>query len=115
MAFFGQTVAASVMTYHMMSMKGMNQQAQVQDMSQMDHSHHAMVDNTDLDNAEKTSKSCCTKSCDCFTGSCSNSAALIKVVSHIFIVDDFSSRITSVSNLALSQRLTSLYKPPILS
>lgn len=115
MAFVCQTVAASVMSYHMMSMKGMSQQTQVQDMSEMDHSHHAMVDNTDLDNSEKTSKSCCTSSCDCFTGGCSTSVALIKVMSHIFIMDDFSSRIASVSTLALSQRLTSLYKPPILS
>lgn len=115
MAFVGQTVAASVMSYHMMSMKGMSQQTQVHDMSQMDHDHHSMMDNSDLENSEKSSKSCCISSCDCFTGGCSTSAALIKVISNIFIMDDFSSKIPSVSTLALSQRLTSLYKPPILS
>jgi hypothetical protein len=114
LTFVSQAMASTVMSYHMMSMKGMSAQEQSHDMSKMDHSGHHMTSDTVSDDAEKSSEDCCTKTCSCFTGSCSSVAALIKDIS-TDLIGDFSSKITSSSSLAQSQQLTSLYRPPILS
>ena len=113
LTFVGQAMASTVMSYHMMSMKGMNAQEQSHDMSKMDHSSHSMM-NHSSDNSDESTEDCCAKTCSCFTGGCSSVAALIKDVGNEPIVD-FSSKIHSISSLAQSQQLTSLYRPPILS
>ena len=43
LAFVGQAMASTVMSYHMISMKVMNGQEQSQDMSMMDHGKHSMM------------------------------------------------------------------------
>jgi len=111
LTFVGQAMASTVMSYHMMSMKGMNTQEQSHDMSKMDHSGHHMASDTD---SEKSDEDCCVKTCSCFTGGCSSVFAIIEDISADTIVD-FSSKITSFSSLAKSQYLTSPYRPPILS
>jgi len=40
LTFVGQAVASTVMSYHMMSMKGDSVQGQMQNMSMMGHSDH---------------------------------------------------------------------------
>ena len=122
-------MASTVMSYHMMGMagmigmKGMSSQAEVQlqsqNMSMMDHSNHNMASDSDgslTDSADATdaTEECCNKICNCFTGGCSSIAALIKQISNSPILDN-SAKILSHSSLALSQQLTSLYRPPILS
>jgi hypothetical protein len=119
MTFVGQTMASTIMSYHMMSMTGMNGQAQFQDMPMMDHSNHDMGSDAS-DNlyssyeSETSTEDCCTKTCHCFTGGCSSFAAFIKNVSNDPIID-LPAKILSYSHLALSQQPTSLYRPPILS
>lgn len=113
MAFVGQTMASTIMPYQMMSMTGMNGQEQSQDMKMMDHSNHNMVSETS-DNSEESTEDCCTQTCSCFIGGCSNVAVFMKGAGNAPIVG-LSSKILSYSNLALSQVPTSLYRPPILS
>ena len=129
LTFVGQAVASTVMSYHMMSMKGDSGQEEMQNMSMMDHSGHSMMDHSghsmmdhsghsmmshssgDSDEAEDD---CCVKSCSCFTGGCSSIAALMKDTGDSLFID-LSSKILSYSNLAQSQSSSSLYRPPILS
>ncbi|MFT5755782.1 MAG: hypothetical protein ACI9LM_000494 [Alteromonadaceae bacterium] len=112
-AFAGQTMASTIMSYHMMSMTGMSSQEQSQDMTMMDHSNHNMV--SELDDSEKSTKDCCSQTCNCFTGGCSSVATFMKGIVGNGPVVDLSSKILSYSSLALSQQPTSLYRPPILS
>ncbi len=114
MTFVGQALASTIMSYHMMSMKGMSTQDQSHDMSKMDHSGHSMASDSTSDTSEKSTEDCCSKTCSCFTGGCSSVAVLIKDICNESIID-FSPKISSVSSLAQSQLLTSLYRPPILS
>ncbi|WP_310740489.1 CopL family metal-binding regulatory protein [Colwellia sp. BRX10-4] len=113
LAFVGQAMASTLMSYHMMSMKVMNDQEQSQDMSMMDHSMHKMANDSSRD-SETSEDDCCVKACSCFTGSYSSLATLLKyAVSNPII--DLSSKIPSYLSLAQSQQSTSLYRPPILS
>ena len=119
LTFVGQAMASTVMSYHMMSMGNMNGYAKSQQTSNVDHSGHQMMnfssaDTSDIDASENTSKDCCEKNCNCFTGGCASIAVLSKSIANDPVMD-FSAKITSVSSLAPSQRLTSLYRPPILS
>ena len=134
LTFVGQAMASTVMSYHMMSMGNMNGQAQTQQSSNMDHSGHHMMNvsteatsgsnssaidssasnSSDIDSSANSSKDCCEKNCNCFTGGCASIAVLSKNMVNDPVMD-FSAKITSVSSLAQSQRLTSLYRPPILS
>ncbi|WP_238529429.1 MULTISPECIES: CopL family metal-binding regulatory protein [unclassified Pseudoalteromonas] len=117
LTFVGQSVASTVMSYHMMSMKGNSGQEQMQNMSMMDHIDHSMMSHSsdDSDEAEDEAEDdCCVKSCSCFTGGCSSIATLIKDTGDSLFID-LSSKIFSYSNLAQSQSSSSLYRPPILS
>jgi hypothetical protein len=114
LTFVGQSLASTVMSYHMMSMKGMSTQNQSHDMSKINHSGHSMASDSTSDTSEKSTEDCCSKTCSCFTGGCSSVAVLIKDICNESIID-FSPKIPSVSSLAQSQLLTSLYRPPILS
>jgi hypothetical protein len=104
----------------MAGMKSMTSQAEVQSLSQnmfmMDHSNHNMASESDdsLTDSTDATEECCNKICNCFTGGCSSIAALIKHVSNSQTLDN-SAKIFFHSRLALSQQLTSLYRPPILS
>lgn len=126
LSFVGQAMASTIMSYHMMGMAGMSgmksmsSQVEVQSLSQnmsmMDHSNHNMASESDdsLTDSTDATEECCNKICNCFAGGCSSIAALIKHVSNSPILDN-SAKILSHSRLALSQKLTSLYRPPILS
>jgi hypothetical protein len=112
MAFVGQAMASTIMSYHMMSMKVMDEQSQ--DMPMMDHSNHNMVSDSS-ENTHKSMKDCCDTTCNCFVGGCTIIAVFMKnIVGNIPIVD-VSSRIFFDSSLALTYQPTSLYRPPILS
>ena len=116
MAFVGQTVASTIMSYHMTSMMGMNGQDHSQDMQMMNHSSHNMASDS-LDNSyssEEPSEDCCVKTCNCFTGGCSSVATLMKDVSNTPVFD-LSLIIFSYSHPAQTQQPKSLYRPPILS
>ncbi|TMM42436.1 hypothetical protein FCS21_14695 [Colwellia ponticola] len=118
MAFIGQTVASTIMPYHMMSMMEMNGQEQSQNMSMMAHHNHNMAPEVFADSysSEKSMEDCCSKTCNsCFTGGCSNIAVFMKDAVGSEPIADLSSKILSCSSLALSQQPTSLYRPPILS
>jgi len=116
LTFFGQAMAATVMSYHMMNMKGMSSQqsSNMANMANMDHSGHSMMNDSAEDNSSNESEECCAKSCNCFTGSCSSIATLVRNLS-IDAVIDYSERVHSTSTLAQGQQLTSLYRPPIFS
>ncbi|MCW8834158.1 MAG: CopL family metal-binding regulatory protein [Colwellia sp.] len=113
LAFVGQAMASTVMSYHMMSMQGMSGQEPAHNMSMMDHSNHNMA-NASSDTANESTEDCCVKTCSCFAGGCSSVAAFINEAEHNPAVD-LSFRIFSHSHFAQSQQLTSLYRPPILS
>jgi len=110
LTFIGQAMASTVMSYHMISMSGMNGQSQ--DMPMMVHSDHNMA-NASSSDLDESSEDCCAKTCLCFTGGCSNVAALIKYAGSSTTFE--SSKILSYSHLIQSQKPTSLYRPPILS
>ena len=113
-AFAGQTMASTIMSYQMMSMKGMSGQEQSHNMAMMDHSNHNMVSDSS-DNSKGSMEDCCTETCNCFTGGCSSLIAFSKDIVGNEPLVDLSPRILSSSNLALSQQPTSLYRPPISS
>lgn len=112
--FVGQAMASTIMSYHMMSMTGMSAQEKSHDMSKMDHSSHHMASDSTSEESEESEENCCVKTCSCFTGGCTTAVALIEDVSNDPIINS-SSKINSISSLAQSQQLTSLYRPPILS
>jgi len=116
MAFVGQTVASTIMSYHMSSMMGMNGQEPMQNMQMMNHSSHNMVSDSfdDLYSSEEAAEDCCVKTCNCFTGGCSSVATLMKEISNNPIFD-LSSKILSYSHPVKTQQPKSLYRPPILS
>ena len=111
LTFVGQAVASTIMSYHMMSMKGNS--GQEQNMSMMDHSDHSMMSHSS-DDSDEAEDDCCVKSCSCFTGGCSSIATLMKDTGDSLFID-LSSKIFSYSNLAQSHSSSSLYRPPILS
>lgn len=114
LTFVGQALASTVMSYHMMSMKGMSTQEQSHDMSKMDHSGHHMTSDSTSNTSEESTDDCCVQTCSCFTGGCSSIATLVKDSDSNPIID-LSSKIPSYLSLAQSQQPTSLYRPPILS
>ncbi|MDO6445667.1 hypothetical protein Q4493_07750 [Colwellia sp. 1_MG-2023] len=113
LTFVCQAVASTVMSYHMMSMKGDGGQEQMQTMSMMDHSDHSMMSHSS-DDSDEEKDDCCVNSCSCFTGGCSSIAALMKDTNDSLFIDS-SSKIFSYLYLAQSQSSSSLYRPPILS
>ena len=110
LTFVGQAMASTIMSYHMMGMTGMNGQAQSQNMPMMDHSIDDMVS----DSSETSMEECCTETCNCYMGGCSNVATFMAISGNVPIIS-LSAKILSLSRLAQSQQLTSLYRPPILS
>ncbi|WP_371819991.1 hypothetical protein [Psychrosphaera sp. F3M07] len=119
LAFIGQVMASTVMSYNMMSMQGMSHdrqmsQSEQHDMPMMDHSSHTMSDTVKVSDSNSDNGDCCPSMCKCFTGGCSNIATLTKDINTV-VFTEFSSKIHSISNLALSLQPTSLYRPPIIS
>ncbi len=113
LAFVGQSVAASVMSYHMISMKVMKSQTLEQDMTTMNHSHHKMMTTSSEGNGDSEDE-CCAQGCNCFAGGCSSSANLLKQTDHQAIVD-LAPKISSYTPQLPTQTASSLYRPPILS
>jgi hypothetical protein len=113
LAFVGQTMASTVMSYHMISMKVMSSQKQLQNMPMMDHSNHNMMGES-VDKEDSTSEDCCANSCNCLAGGCSNFVTIMKNPDNNLIIG-LSSKIPSYTRVAQSQTPTSLYRPPILS
>jgi len=109
LAFISQAMASTVMSYQMMNMKGMSMQEQPHELSKMDHSGHQMMSDTD-----ESTEDCCSSTCYCSTSGCSSIALFNKDISR-GLTSDFVSKIMSVSRSPVSQPLTSLYRPPILS
>lgn len=113
LTFVGQAMASTIMSYHMISMKGMSTQQQSNNMSKMDHSSHKMANDSSSD-SEISEDNCCVQTCNCFTGGCSSLATLMKDSSNSPILG-LSSKIPLYLSLVQSQQPTSLYHPPILS
>jgi len=118
LTFVGQAMASTVMSYQMMSMMNMNGQGQSQNMPMMDHSNHHLVNemasDSSPDKSETSMEECCTETCNCFTGGCTNVAMFMKITSNTAFVSS-PTKILSFSRLTQSQQPTSLYRPPILS
>lgn len=121
LAFVGQAMASTMMSYQMLSMISMSSHSQdmSQDMPMMDHSNHNMSgtssDKLSMDeSAENNSEDCCSTICKCFMGGCSNVATFMNNFNHnLMIVNP--TKILNDSRVALSQQPSSLYRPPILS
>lgn len=129
MAFVGQAIASTVMSYQMLSMMNMSStlntdlasdSAPQNMMSMMDHSMHNMSGNSSdmslntSDSDESSSQDCCNKNCQCYTGGCSNVATIMNnVAPNLTMVN--SDKIRNISSVVLSQQTTSLYRPPIIS
>ncbi len=86
---------------------------QAHDMSKMAHASYQMASVPSDDDSETSSEECCVKACDCFASGCMTAVVLIDDESNKPIII-FSVKINSPTNLAQSQQLTSLYRPPIL-
>ncbi len=120
LTFVGQAMASTVVSYHMMNMQTVSSQGMSHNMADMEHcadndnkvKSSNKAQSAALDDTATSTDDCCAKTCNCFTGSCSTVAALIKDI-NTAANDDFSAKILSTSSLAKSQQLTSLYRPPI--
>jgi len=112
LTFVGQAMASAMMSYQMMSMKGMSGQAH--DMSQMDHSTHQMLDDLSLSDSEEMVNDCCAQECDCFISGCFNITTLPKTVNHDPVIT-LATKIITPFSLAKNLQLKSLYRPPIFS
>ena len=130
--FIGQSTASMSMFYTMTAMQS-NMQAMAE-MSSMKNAHHimagsdgsthdmsAMTKLSDCDEAEMTTacatmatEDCCAQECDCLTSGCSTVSALTTIINYTPVYST-TSKINSTNVLTLGQRLTSLYRPPILS
>ena len=120
MAFVGQAIASTIMSYQMLGMMNMssaldkevstelNSDSSPQNMmSMMDHSMHNMS-GTSSDSDESSNQDCCNKNCQCYTGGCSNVASIINSLApNLFILNP--EKILNTSSVALSQQSTSLY------
>lgn len=101
-------------SHSMMSMTGMNEQSPKRKMSMMNPNHQSKFSDS-LDDSQKSPQDCCTKLCNCFTGGCSSSVALIKYDTSYSGMVDLASKIFSYTHLVQSHQPTSLYRPPIIS
>lgn len=127
--FIGQAMASSLMPYHMMNMAGMKSYQHPQGIKNIEHhSHQASHKNIDQvvsdNNVQEKSASvgsvsskdhCCIKTKHCKVSMCSTIAALVQTEISTSITTPFYTKIQFTSDLVLSQSLTSLYRPPILS
>ncbi|ALO36307.1 hypothetical protein CMT41_17375 [Colwellia sp. MT41] len=112
LTFIGQVMASTLMPYHMMNMMNMNEVT----MQQQSHDMAMMADNAEQmasDSATATND-CCTNDCECLIAGCSTFAALSQTAQTEFNMAS-ASKIHCITTSALSQYLTSLYRPPILS
>ncbi len=132
--FIGQSMASMTMFYKMTSMQSMSNMSE---MSSMTNSHHGMIKvnaasehmnvmaNSDDCNEEEEEKAntdcrsttndeCCAQECDCLTSGCSTISAFSTILNYTPEIA-IASKISSLSPLLISQALTSLYRPPILS
>lgn len=132
LSFVGQTMASTVMSYEMLSMNTMmqmnNESASTTTstskiMKNMGSHCAYMMANSTANDAEPSTipstmldntKNCCTENCKCFSGMCVSAFSLNQNLINDIIFNDHT-KIISVSGLFKSQRLTSLYKPPIIS
>jgi len=108
--FIGQSIASSVMFYHMPSMNMVMQEHHMMDYGDMQKTEVA----AHVSDSESTSEDCCSQEMYCFVSVC----AMVSAISRITNTDFFSGKslkITSTNSLITSQALTSLYRPPILS
>jgi hypothetical protein len=136
-SFIGQTMASTVMAYQMtyqaMSMMEVNDKTQSSTVTTMGNhcdemmesaKSHSILNDTSMQvqiaqdklsqNTDQKKVKCCAESCDCNTGSCSTVTMVLKSVANVNTLNT-PSKITSFCSLAQSQRLTSLFKPPIFS
>lgn len=114
LAFVGQAMASTMMSYHMMGMAGMIGQEQPENMMMMmDHSNHQMMTD-DSEASDSASEECCSKTCNCFAGGCSTAAAFMKNSANSPIIA-LTTKIVTSNQLVLRQQPTSLYRPPISS
>ena len=115
LAFIGQATASAVMSYQMMNMSMTHEQisnnvAGMAHSDMMDNSHHMAASEVITD----TSEDCCQNECNCYLTGCTTVATLPKSICHAPLTGGVV-KISSLSPLVLSQSLTSLYRPPILS
>jgi len=121
LTFFGQAMASTVMSYHMMSMENMKSMHQQQSddsnqkvsMPMMDHTQHVMS-NDFIDESESTDDDCCDSFCNCFTSGCSPLFSIHRNINNDVVVD-IAAKIYALPVHIQSQLPTSLYRPPILS
>lgn len=114
--FIGQATASMTMFYGMTAMQ-LNTQS-MSGMSSMESPHHNMSDMTDCDEemmkTASSTEDCCAQECDCLTSGCSTASAFVAVINYTAEMT-ISNKIITPSDVIISQALTSLYRPPILS
>ena len=109
LTFIGQAMSSTIMPYQMINMKAESSQEQSHNMAMMNHNSDKMVMGT-----EGSSQDCCVNDCHCVVGGCSTLAVLFKTAYTDLNIDS-SPKIHYLASFILSQRLSSLYRPPILS
>jgi len=112
LAFVGQVMASTAMTYKMTTMQLSAQldNAQAPSKSTMP----AMVNCHHMNTSEAT-ESCCSISCHCVSGSCVNMFILPLHANGVFIITEPSLKIFFSNTLIQNYSPVSLYKPPITS
>jgi hypothetical protein len=124
--FIGQSMASMSMFYSMTSMQSMTKMSSVKStqhkMQEPDSSTHNMSNMPDCDEENMadntcdtmTTEDCCAQECDCLTTGCSTISAFSTIINSTPLFAT-ASKIHLPNTLTLSQTLTSLYRPPILS
>ena len=114
--FIGQATASAVMPYHMMNTGGMTliTLEQSYNMSEIEDASHHVASASNFSSSDESVEDCCAETSECHTNGCSSPAVFHESVSNDFKID-YAAKINFATNLAKSQALTSLYRPPILS
>lgn len=113
LAFIGQSMASTVMTYNMMNMKIINENSKENPLKEMPNMAHCNTMKSSIDNTSSDSD-CCSYGCHCIAFS----HAKLYIFPHVEFVNDSNHlqlKILSQQHLIQSHIPNSWYKPPIIS
>ena len=118
LAFIGQSLAATVMSYEMLS-NSVTNNAKNSDSStgKMKHCMKNMADITianDVIANEKTMSKCCSDTCQCLMAGCASTAILVQLTPGIITIEH-AIKIQRPTALFFNQVPSSLYRPPIIT
>lgn len=116
MAFVSQAFALTMMPYHMLSMKVVNYQEQLDEIRLIERSNNTVTESSSLAELMPSDlmQNCCEQNCQCL-GSCYFTLVMFSNTITNNLTIKPSNKILSIAYHLPSEIISSLYKPPILS